>query len=298
MYAPFFIMLGGLKMKYWIWLSRIKGLGPIKIKQLLDIYKTPERIWELSKKELMNIKGIGEKMADEIIEATYRKNLDQYVDYMKKYHIGMITVYDHDYPEKLKHIYDAPVILYYKGNKDLLKEDNAIGMIGSRECSEYGKEVSLRFSYELAKRGTCIVSGMAKGIDSYSHKGCIKGGGKTIAVLGNGVDQIYPKENTALYNEIIQTGGLILSEYVIGTKPSRLNFPARNRIISGLSNSIIVIEAKEKSGTLNTVDFALDQGKDVFVVPGNITSQNSIGTNELIKQGAKCITRVEDALIC
>lgn len=137
---------------------------------------------------------------------------------------------------------------------------------------------------------------MAKGIDSYSHIGCIKAGGKTIAVLGSGLDRIYPKENSLLYNEILSTEGLVLSEYIIGTKPNKLNFPARNRIISGLSKGVIVVEAKEKSGTLNTVDFALEQGKEVFVVPGNITSENSTGTNELIKQGAKCVTCVEDIL--
>ena len=171
-----------------------------------------------------------------------------------------------------------------------------IAMVGCRECSNYGKEVSIKFSYELAKNNITIISGMAKGIDSYSHIGCIKAGGKTIAVLGSGLDIIYPKGNSLLYDKILSTGGLILSEYVIGTKPTKLNFPARNRIISGLSNAIVVIEAKEKSGTLNTVDFALEQGKDVFVVPGNITSANSIGTNDLIKQGAKCVTGVEDIL--
>lgn len=284
-------------MEYWIWLSRIEGIGPIKIKQLLDMYKTPERIWKLSKEELTSIKGIGEKIANKIIDVTYRKNLEQYVNYMKKYNIGMITIFDTDYPQKLKHIYDAPMILYYKGNKKLLNHGHIIGMIGCRECSEYGKQVALSFSYEFAKQGVCIISGMAKGIDSYSHKGCINAKGKTIAVLGSGLDQIYPKENSILYNEILQTEGLILSEYVIGTKPNKLNFPARNRIISALSDGIIVVEAKEKSGTLNTVDFALDQGKDVFVIPGNITSSNSIGTNELIKQGAKCITDVRDILI-
>lgn len=169
-------------------------------------------------------------------------------------------------------------------------------MVGCRDCTEYGKKVSMEFSYKLAKEGICIISGLAKGIDSYSHIGCMKAKGKTIAVLGNGLDQIYPKENILLHNEIIKTGGLILSEYVIGTKPDKLNFPARNRIISGLSNGVIVVEAKDKSGTLITVDFALEQGKNIFVVPGNITSKNSFGTNELIKQGAKCSTCVEDVL--
>lgn len=282
-------------MEYWIWLSRIEGLGPIKIKELLKQYKTPENIWELDKKKLMQTKGIGENIANSILKKEYRENLEQYIEYMKKYNIGMITIQDKDYPKELLHIYDAPAILYYKGDKKLLHTD-IIAMIGCRECSNYGKEVSIKFSYELAKKGITIISGMAKGIDSYSHIGCIKAGGKTIAVLGSGLDIIYPKENCLLYDEILSAKGLILSEYVIGTKPSKLNFPARNRIISGLSNGVIVVEAKGKSGTLNTVDFALEQGKDIFVVPGNITSTNSTGTNELIKQGASCVTGVEDIL--
>lgn len=282
-------------MEYWIWLSRIEGLGPIKIKELLKQYKTPENIWKLNKNELMQTKGIGENIANNILKKEYRENLEQYVKYMKKYNIGIITLKDKDYPKNLLHIYDAPAILYYKGNKELLHTD-MIAMIGCRECSDYGKEVSVKFSYELAKSGITIISGMAKGIDSYSHIGCIKAGGKTIAVLGNGLDRIYPKENCLLYDKILSTEGLVLSEYIIGTKPNKLNFPARNRIISGLSNGVIVVEAKQKSGTLNTVDFALEQGKEVFVVPGNITSENSTGTNELIKQGAKCVTCVEDIL--
>lgn len=281
---------------YWIWLSRIEGLGPIKIKQLLEIYKSPEQIWKLSKKELVAIKGIGEKLAEKILDLSYRENLNKYIEYMQKFDIGIITIQDENYPEKLKHIYDSPFILYYRGNKELLSNSKIVAMVGCRECSKYGEYVSKKFSYELAKKGICIISGMAKGIDSYSHLGCIGAGGKTIAVLGSGIDQIYPKENTALYNQILKTDGLILSEYVIGTKPTRLNFPARNRIISGVSDSVIVVEAKEKSGTLNTVDFALEQGKDVFVIPGNITSSSSVGTNELIKQGAKCITCVEDVI--
>lgn len=282
-------------MKYWIWLSRIEGLGPIKIKSLLEKYNTPEKIWNLTKQELMKTKGIGENIANNILKKEYRENLNQYIKYMEKYSIGIMTIKDQDYPKNLLHIYDAPAILYYKGNKKLL-QTNIIAMVGCRDCSNYGKEVSIKLSYELAKNGITIISGMAKGIDSYSHIGCIKAERKTIAVLGSGIDIIYPKENSLLYNKILSTGGLILSEYVIGTKPSKLNFPARNRIISGLSNGVVVVEAKEKSGTLNTVDFALEQGKEIFVIPGNITSSNSVSTNELIKQGANCVTCVEDIL--
>ncbi len=278
---------------YWVWLSRIEGLGCIRKNKLLQLYKTPEEIWKLSYKEIVSIDGFGEKIAKNILDCRYRKNLDKYVEFMQKNDIKMVTIYDKEYPNKLKSIYDAPVTLYIKGNKDILNNDS-ISIVGCRNCSNYGKEVSRKFAYDLAKENITIISGMAKGIDSNAHIGCLNAKGKTIAVLGSGLDRIYPKENVLLYNEIIANDGAIVSEYVIGTNPTKMNFPARNRIISGLSDGIIVVEAKEKSGTLITVDFALEQGKDVFVVPGNITSPNSVGTNELIKQGAKCVTSVKD----
>lgn len=185
---------------------------------------------------------------------------------MKKNNIEMLTINDKTYPQKLRHIYDSPAILYYKGNKELFNK-KSIAMVGCRNCTTYGKQVALKISYELSKQDICIISGMARGIDSYSHMGGIKEKGKTIAVIANGLDQIYPKENETLYKQILEKEGLIVSEYVIGTKPDKYNFPARNRIISGISDGVIVVEAKQKSGTLITVDFALEQGKDVFVIP-------------------------------
>lgn len=281
--------------KYWIWLSRIEGLGSVKINKLLELYKYPKAIWDLQKEELMQVDGIGLTLANKICEQKYRKGLDVYLDYMKKYDIKLITIQDERYPNKLRNIYDAPAILYVKGNTSILN-DFAISIIGCRECSEYGKKIAKEISFKLSQYNINIISGMAKGIDSYAHIGCLNAKGKTIAVLGNGLDRVYPKENIGLYNEIIKTGGAVISEYIIGTKPEKMNFPARNRIVSGLSNGIVVVEAKEKSGTLITVDFALEQGKNVFVVPGNITSDNSRGTNGLIKQGAKMITCVDDIL--
>lgn len=281
--------------KYWVWLSRIEGLGSVKINKLLELYKTPQAIWNLNAENLMKVDGIGETLANRICEEKYRKGLDIYLDYMKKYEIETITIQDVEYPNKLRNIYDAPSILYVKGNTSILN-DFAISIIGCRECSEYGKKIAKEISFRLAQYNINIISGMAKGIDSYAHIGCLNAKGKTIAVLGNGLDRVYPKENIGLYNEIVKTGGVVISEYIIGTKPNKMNFPARNRIVSGLSNGIVVVEAKEKSGTLITVDFALEQGKNVFVVPGNITSDNSRGTNSLIKQGAKMITCVDDIL--
>lgn len=282
-------------LQYWLWLSRIEGLGNKRIKKLLDIYKEPRNIWNLNYNDIIKINGFGEKIAKEILDVKYRRDLDKYINYMKKYEISCITIQDKEYPEKLKNIYDSPIILYTKGNKKILN-NKGIAIVGCRNCSKYGEFVTKKIAYDLAKENINVISGLARGIDSKAHIGCLNAGGHTIAVLGSGLDRIYPKENAYLYEKIIQNDGLIVSEYIIGTEASKLNFPARNRIVSGLSDGIIVVEAKEKSGTLITVDFALEQGKNIFVVPGNITSKNSFGTNQLIKEGAKCITSIKDIL--
>ena len=317
--------------KYWIWFSLIKGLGCVRKNNLLKIYGTPEEIYKLSKRELLKVDGIGEETVTNIIEAKNEKILNYHIKYMEENNIDIIHICEKSYPQALKQIYDAPVSLYIRGNKEILNGKN-IGIVGCRECTDYGKKAAKYFAYyNLANKNINIISGLAKGVDSYAHWGSVGANiecestkncgkkqescgkinnncgkinddcgklkndcGKTIAILGNGLDMIYPKENIELANEIIRNGGAIISEYPCGTKPDKMNFPARNRIISGLSKGIIVIEAKEKSGTLITVDFALEQGRDVFVVPGNINSINSVGTNDLIKQGAKMVTSYED----
>ena len=296
--------------KYWIWFSLIKGLGCVRKNKLLKIYDTPEEIYKLSKSELLKIDGIGDETVKNIIEAKNEKILNYHIKYMKENNIDIIHICEKSYPQILKQIYDAPVSLYIRGNKEILNGKN-VGIVGCRDCTDYGKKAAKYFAYNLSKEKSInIVSGLAKGVDSYAHWGSVGANiecestkncgkkqvscGKTIAVLGNGLDMIYPKENIELANEIIRSGGAIISEYPCGTKPDKMNFPARNRIISGLSKGIIVIEAKEKSGTLITVDFALEQGRDVFVVPGNINSINSVGTNDLIRQGAKMVTSYED----
>lgn len=278
--------------RYWIWLSLIKNLGSKRKLKLLELYKTPEEIYKLTKEELININGIGEAIAKEIIISKNEKILNYHIKYMKENNIKIININEREYPQVLKEIYDPPISLYVKGNIEKLNNKN-IGIVGCRECTTYGKKSAEYFSYNLSKQNINIVSGLAKGIDSYAHLGSLNTG-NTIAVLGNGLDMIYPKENLELANEIIKRGGTIISEYPCGTKPDKMKFPARNRIISGISSGIIVIEAKEKSGTLITVDFALEQGRDVFVVPGNINSINSVGTNDLIKQGAMLITTYEE----
>lgn len=281
--------------KYWIWLSLIKNVGSIKLKKLLYEYKIPEVIWKLDEKQLIKIEGIGKNTAKSIIESKNETYLIKTIIEMEKQNIGIITIQDKEYPKLLKNIYDPPIVLYYKGNKEILN-NFGIAMIGCRDCSKYGQDVAKNFSYNLSNKNINIISGLAKGIDTYSHVGAILAKGKTIAVVGNGLDTIYPKENEKVIDKIIELGGCIISEYPLGTKPEKINFPARNRIISGMSNAVIVVEAKKKSGTLITVDFALEQGKDVFVVPGNINSINSVGTNDLIKQGARVATCYQDII--
>ena len=213
-----------------------------------------------------------------------------------KYKVIKINMNSKYYPERLKNIDDAPKELYCLGNLELLNYKNNIAMIGSRNCSSYGERAAKDFAYNLAKEDICIVSGLAKGIDSFSHIGALNAKGKTIAVLGSGLDNIYPKENIKLVEEIIKNNGLVISEYPLGTKPLKHHFPARNRIISGLSDSVLVVEARKNSGTNITVDFALEQGKDVFVIPGNIYSKTSDGTNFLITEGAIPVLSYKDIL--
>lgn len=295
--------------KYWIWLSLIPNLGSKKIQKLLERYKTPEAIYQAKREELEMLKGIGEKTVTQILDKRIRNSVEKHIEYMVRNNIDIIPMIDEQYPQILKEIYDPPISLYCKGNKEILNQ-KSIGIVGCRETSEYGKKAAKYFAYHLAKEGRHIVSGLAKGVDSYAHIGaiCVQEEcyphvhnikncgkcGKTIAIVGNGLDMVYPKENERLERKIIETGGVILSEYPLGTKPEKMNFPARNRIISGISQGILVVEAKEKSGTLITVDFALEQGRDVFVVPGNINSINSVGTNRLIQQGAKLVTNYRE----
>ena len=200
------------------------------------------------------------------------------------------------YPQLLKMIYNPPQKLYVLGNKEILN-DIGIAIVGTRKATEYGKRVTLKLSEDLSKSDIVVISGLAKGIDSYAHIGTLKvQNGKTIAVLGSGIKEIYPKENIELARKIIKNGGCIISEYPPEEKPNKINFPERNRIISGLSKGVVVVEAAVKSGALITTDFALEQGREVFAVPGNIYSNMSVGTNKLIGQGAKLVTNYKDIL--
>lgn len=284
-----------------MWLSLIKGLGSRKKLELLQEYGNPKKIYNLTESELLRVRGIGKELAKKIPDKNIKEQIYKHIKYMQKYKIDIISINDKKYPQILKQIYDPPISLYIKGNAEILNGKN-IAIVGCRNSSKYGEEAAKYFAYNLSEKGINIISGLARGIDTYAHIGNLgammhNGNdicGKTIAVVGNGIDIIYPKENKYLEEKIIKSGGCIISEYPLGTKPEKFNFPARNRIISGLSKGVLVIEARAKSGTLITIDFALQQGRDVYVVPGNINSVNSVGTNDLIKQGAKLVTRVEE----
>lgn len=247
--------------KYWIWISKL-DISPEKVKKCLEKYNI-EDIWNL-KQEVMECFTKDE--IEKLKSIKYRQNLENYEQYLLKNNIKLITIKDKEYSQNLKNIDNPPSCLYVLGNTEIFNQ-KSIAIVGSRECSEYGKNISSGFSYLLSKNNVTIISGLAKGIDSWAHIGALQAEGKTIAVIGTGIDLVYPKENKALIEEIIKNNGAIVSEYPLGTKPKSQNFPRRNRIISGLSDGVLVIEARQKSGALITVDYALEQGKNVYVIP-------------------------------
>lgn len=279
---------------YWVWFSSLSGLGSFKARKLLEAYNHPKFIYDLSESELKENPQLTEKNISELLNRERREKISKVNDLMLKNDIKAVTLFDCNYPELLKQIYDPPIVLYYKGSFRL--SEFSIAMVGSRKTTNYGAYTAKKLSYELAMRGVQIISGLARGIDSIAHEGCLDAGGKTVAVLGCGLDYIYPPENIYLYENILKSGGLILSEYPPGTPPLQHHFPARNRIISGLSSGVLVVEAAKRSGSLITAGFALEQGREVFAVPGNIDCAYSKGTNQLIRDGAKMVLGIEDIL--
>ena len=280
-------------MIYKIWFSRVNLRNIIKLK-LLEEYSEKE-LFYMSEDEYKKL-GLNEKQLINIMDIKYRKNNEKYLEKMEKENIRLLKYCDGNYSKSLKEIFDKPVYIFIKGNLDLLKKES-YSIVGSRMASDSGIKVARKLAYKIAKENINVVSGLAIGIDSAAHIGALDyKDGKTIAVLGNGLleDDMYPKSNLELFRKILNRNGLIVSEYIIGTKPTRYSFPARNRIISGLSKKLIVVEAGEKSGSLITVDFALEQGKDVYAVPRNVFDINSKGVNFMIKEGAKMLMEYED----
>ena len=281
-------------LSYWLALNFLPDIGPVVARRLLSAFGSAENIFRMPAEELRKVEGVGENRAGNITGFNRWDTVRKELDSAEKNNVSLVAFNDSRYPEGLKRINDAPPLLYVKG--DLKETDKfAIAMVGSRSSTNYGMQVAERMSHKLASSGLTVVSGMARGIDAASHKGALKAGGRTIAVLGSGLDVPYPASNLGLMRAI-QSSGAVISEFPFGTPPNKENFPKRNRVISALSFGVIVIEAALDSGSLITVGYALEQGKEVFAVPGNITSGSSRGTNDLIKKGARLIERAEEVI--
>ncbi|WAM33462.1 DNA-processing protein DprA [Caldicellulosiruptor morganii] len=279
------------KKLYWLWLYTIKGIGPKKFRQIKQEFKSLENAY-FSRKEF-NLDGFSQSIT-QLIRKSDLYEAEKLLEFCIKNSINIILEDDEFYPPEFKNFDHSPVILFAKGNLNVLKDKNRISMVGTREPTYYGRKVAKELASIVAEQGMVVVSGMARGIDTCCHIGALEKG-TTIAVLGCGVDVVYPKENYRLYNQITEKG-CVISEFLPKTLPDRMNFPQRNRIVAMLSPCLVVIEAAEKSGTFSTVDFALEMGKEVFAVPGNIFSQKSSGTNRLIKEGARIVCSYQDFL--
>ena len=279
---------------YWLALNMIPGVGPRTYRNLVTRFRDPERVFAASPKELALVEGVGEKMIQAI--KTFPAAQMAAEELKKTVDLGasIVTLHDPEYPKNLLQIYDPPPLLYVRGKLDA-GNPLTVAMVGSRKGSSYGRAVTRRISKELASEGATVVSGMARGIDTYAHLGALEAGGRTIAVFGCGLDIIYPPENKRLFFDIIDHGAVI-SEFPLSTPPEGKNFPRRNRIISGVSWGIVIVEATTDSGSLITASHALEQGREVFAVPGNIGMATSQGTNRLIKQGAKLVEEAHDIL--
>jgi DNA processing protein len=280
--------------RHWIGLSMVHDIGPVTSRKLLASFGNPENIFKADTDSLMSVKGISRERASNIRKFSQWDEVEKYVGIMEKKGISAVPYQYDRYPEVLKNVEDTPLVLYMKG--EYHPDDRfAIGVVGSRKHTHYGESVTQRIAGELSAAGFTVISGLARGIDTLAHKAALAAGGRTIAVLGSGLDVCYPPENRGLTERIVSSG-CVLSEFLPGTMPNKENFPRRNRLISGLSLGILVVEATDNSGSLITAGYALEQNKEVFAVPGNITSRNSEGTNKLIKQGAKIVLKTDDII--
>lgn len=283
---------------YHIWLASIDGVGPVTFASLVGIFGTPEAVYAEAPKKPALLDGVprfAKKSARLLVDSCNEEYIGKFFANMEKKGITAVARISQQYPKQLLDVFGPPLVLYCKGRLELLGHEKIIAVIGTREPTPYGRDVAGKIARSLSQNGVLVISGMAKGIDVCAHLGALEGKGDTIAVLGNGVDVPYPADKAYVYEQICREG-LIVSEYVPGTQPAPGNFPARNRIISGMARGVVVVEAGEKSGTNITVNYALEQGKDVFAVPGSIMSRTSISTNALIKSGCEVVTSEEDVL--
>lgn len=278
--------------KYWVGFGQTPFIGPTRLRRLIERFGDVERAWNASQRELQEV--LDERSIESLLRTRGKLSLDREMERVERAGITVVTIGDSTYPRLLSQIPSPPPVLYVRGM--LLPEDAlAIAIVGTRRSTSYGREVTGRIATGLAEAGVTVVSGLARGIDAAAHHAALKAGGRTIAVLGSGVDIIYPSEHRSLAEDIIENGALV-SDYPPGRKPDAPNFPARNRIISGLSLAVVVVEAPNRSGALITVDFAADQGREVFVVPGSVLSENSAGCHRLLRDGARPVMSADDIL--
>ncbi len=282
-----------MKELHWIGLKSVPGIGNVTFRRLLERFETPEAALSASPAALSTVRGVTPVVLDSITQGSWRNFAEQECARLSASGARLVTFTSSDYPKSLFEIPDPPPFLYVRG--ELRSHETAVAIVGSRRATAYGIQATTRLAEALAGHGITVVSGMARGIDTAAHKGALAVNGRTIGVLGCGIDRVYPPENRPLFQETAGKGCLV-SEFPLGTLPLAENFPRRNRIISGLSQGVLVVEAAENSGSLITAQYALEQGRDVFAVPGNITFAACRGSNRLIKQGAKLVDCVEDIL--
>ena len=280
--------------KYLFWLCSIHGLGLVSIRKMFRIFSSAEEIYHASEEKVYHVPDLGRREQEIVLEAKNKKGWEKEWEKMKEKGICFVSFFHEQYPDCLRNIYQPPKKLMVKGK--LPSQDRiAIGVVGARNCTLYGRDMARMFGYRLAEQGVQIISGMALGVDGWSHQGALEAGGDTFAVLGSGVEVCYPARHRGLYESIQKHGG-VFSEFPVYACAKPVFFPMRNRIISGLADGILVVEAREKSGSLITADAALEQGKDVFVIPGRIGDKLSVGCNRLIRQGAIPVLSPDDIL--
>ncbi|MFZ2098268.1 MAG: DNA-processing protein DprA [Anaerolineales bacterium] len=278
---------------YWVGFNMVKGIGAVRFKTLLDAFGNAEAAWNASPQALLET-GLSRKIVESFQRVRKSVSLEQVWQRLQSLDVQVLTWEDEGFPCHLKKIDQPPPVLYIRGT--LTPEDEwAVAIVGTRRVTAYGRQVAEEVATALARNGVTIVSGLARGVDSIAHQAALNAGGRTLAVLGNGIDLVYPPENRRLAAQIIEHGALV-SDYALGTPPDGVNFPPRNRIISGLSMAVIVVEAGQTSGALITASFAAEQGRDVFAVPGNINAPQSQGTNRLIRDGAQPLLNPQDVL--
>jgi DNA processing protein len=278
----------------WLALTRVKGLGAVGCKKLLTQFADPVKIFSATPAELKSIDGMQSDALEGLMSFSDWAGVEEEMRRIDAAGVSLVRFTDENYPARLRTIADPPPFLYVKGELRAA-DDRAVAIVGSRSASDYGRRVARDLARGLASRGFTVVSGMARGIDGMAHEATLNAQGRTVAVLGSGVDRAYPPEHEQLYQRISENGAVI-SELPIGTRPLAFNFPARNRLISGLSLGVVVVEATEKSGSLITASLALEQGREVFAVPGEVGSSRSRGAHQLIRQGAKLVETVNDII--